>query len=60
MYNKAKQIDTRVYRVRELSFGDTPEVSVYKVEKRDQPVELLTKGLPNDEFNRHSATLMGE
>ena len=57
---KAKHIDTRVYRVRELSSGDEPEVSVYKVAGRDQPADIFTKGLPRESFARHSSSLMGE
>ena len=60
MYNKAKHIDTRVYRVRELAAGEQPEISVYKVAGNYQPADLLTKGLPRDAFNRHSTSLMGE
>ena len=59
-FNKAKHIDTRVYRVRELAAGEQPEISVYKVAGNYQPADLLTKGLPRDAFNRHSTSLMAE
>jgi hypothetical protein len=31
MYNRAKHIDIRIYRVRERSSGNAPEVEVYKI-----------------------------
>ena len=44
MYNRAKHIDTRIYRVRELSSGDAPEVEVYKIAGEFQPADIFTKG----------------
>ena len=35
MYHKAKHIDTRVYRVRELSNGNNPEVRLWKIAGAD-------------------------
>ena len=60
MYNRAKHIDTRIYRVRELSTGEDPEVDVYKIAGEYQPADIFTKGLPRVAFERHRATLMGE
>ena len=60
MYNRAKHIDTRVYRVRELASGETPEVAVYKIAGEYQPADIFTKGLPRVAFERHRRTLMGE
>jgi hypothetical protein len=60
MYNRAKHIDMRVYRVRELASGKTPEVAVYKIAGEYQPANIFTKGLPRVAFERHRRTLMGE
>ena len=60
MYNRAKHIDTRIYRIRELSTGKDPEVDVYKIAGEYQPADIFTKGLPRVAFERHRATLMGE
>ena len=60
MYHKAKHIDTRVYRVRELSSGDNPEVRLWKIAGADQPSDLFTKALPRPAFEKHRATLMGQ
>jgi hypothetical protein len=60
MYNRAKHIDTRIYRVRELSSGDAPEVEVYKIAGEFQPADIFTKGLPRAAFERHLSMLMGE
>ena len=60
MYARARHIDTRVYRIRELATGRTPEVSLYKIAGGDQPSDLFTKGLPRPAFEKHRATLMGE
>ena len=37
MYDRAKHINTRVYRVRELASGEAPEVAVYKIAGEYQP-----------------------
>jgi hypothetical protein len=58
MYNRAKHIDNRIYRVRELSSGDAPEVEVYKMAGEYQPADIFTKGLPNAAFERHLVTIM--
>ncbi len=60
MYNRAKHIDTRIYRIRELSSGDSPEVEVYKIAGEFQLVDIFTKGLPRAVFEGHSSALMGE
>jgi hypothetical protein len=60
MYNRAKHIDTRIYRIRELASGDHPEVDVYKIAGELQPADIFTKGLPRVALERHRATLMGE
>jgi hypothetical protein len=60
MYIWAKHIDTRIYRVRELSSGDAPEVEVYKIAGEYQPADIFTKGLPRAAFERHITTIMGE
>ena len=41
----AKHIDTRVYKVRELSSGDNPEVKLWKIDGSDQPSDIFTKTL---------------
>ena len=58
MYQRAKYIDTRIYRVRELSASG--DVSLYKVPGEYQPADLFTKGLPRVAFERHRRYLMGE
>ena len=58
MYQRAKHIDTRIYRVRELSASG--DVSLYKVPGEYQPADLFTKGLPRVAFERHRRYLMGE
>jgi len=58
MYQRAKHIDTRIYRVRELSASG--DVSLYKVPGEYQPADLFTKGLPRMAFERHRRYLMGE
>jgi hypothetical protein len=60
MYIWSKHIDTRIYRVRELSSGDAPEVEVYKIAGEYQPADIFTKGLPRAAFERHITTIMGE
>jgi len=60
MYNRAKHIDTRIYRVRESAMGDAPEISVYKIAGEHQQADIFTKGLPRVAFERHRRTLMRE
>ena len=52
MYHKAKLNDTRVYKVRELSSGDNPEVKLWKIDGSDQPSDIFTKTLPRASFER--------
>ena len=59
MYHKAKHIDTRVYRVRELASGSSPQVKLWKIDGQHQPSDLLTKALPKEAFTRHRCTIMG-
>jgi len=59
MYHKAKHIDTRVYRVRELASGRQPQVKLWKIDGLHQPSDLLTKALPKEAFTRHRCTIMG-
>jgi len=60
MYNRARHIDTRVYRIRELATGATPEVKLFKIAGTEQPSDLFTKGLPRPAFEKYRAILMGE
>ena len=50
MYHKDKHIDTRVYKVRELSSGHNPEVKLWKIDGSDQPSDIFTKSLPRVSF----------
>jgi hypothetical protein len=50
MYSWANHMDTRVYRVRELSSGESPEVEVSKIAREYQPANIFTKGLPRAVF----------
>jgi hypothetical protein len=59
MYHKAKHIDTRVYKVRELSSGEHPEVKLWKIDGSEQPSDLFTKALPRVSFERHRGRIMG-
>ena len=58
MYNRAKHIDTRIYRIRELS--ESGEVKLYKVSGENQPADIFTKSLPRPSFVKHRNSLMGE
>ncbi len=59
MYHKANHIDTRVYKVRELSSGDDPEVKLWKIDGSDQPSDIFTKVLPRVSFECHRGKIMG-
>ena len=59
MYHKAKHIDTRIYRVRELSSGANPEIKLWKVGGEHQPSDIFTKALPRPAFEKHRRSLMG-
>jgi len=50
MYNRGRHIDTRVYHIRELATGATPEVKLLKIAGMEQPSDLFTKGLPMPAF----------
>ena len=58
MYNRAKHIDTRIYRIRELS--ETGEVKIYKVAGENHPSDIFTKSLSRPAFEKHHSSLMGE
>jgi len=60
MYNRARHIDTRVYRIRELATRATPEVMLFKIAGTEQPSDLFTKGLPRPAFEKYRTILMGE
>ena len=60
MYNRARHIDTRVYRIRELATGVTPKVRRYKIAGEDQPSDIFTNGLSRPAFEKHREVLMGE
>ena len=59
MYHKAKHIDTRIYRVRELASGKTPAVKLWKIDSANQPSDIFTKALPRPSFEKHRNALMG-
>jgi hypothetical protein len=56
MYHRAKHIDTRIYRIKELS--ESGEVKLYKVAGDNQPADIFTKSRPA--FQKHRRSLMGE
>ena len=58
MYNRAKHIDTRIYRIKDLS--ESGEVKLYKVAGENQPADIFTKSLPRAVFLKHRKSLMGE
>ena len=45
MYNRAKHIDTRIYRIREYASGDNPQVKLYKISGEHHPAVIFTKRL---------------
>ena len=45
MYNRAKHIDTRIYRIREYASGDNPQVKLYKISGEYHPADIFTKRL---------------
>ena len=57
MYHKARHIDTRVYRLRELCKDGTMHLD--KISTHDQVADALTKGLPRDAFCRHRNVMLG-
>ncbi len=57
MYNRAKHVDTRIYRIRELS--ESGEVKLFKVAGENQPADIFTKSLPRPSFMKHRSSLMG-
>jgi hypothetical protein len=57
MYHKARHIDTRVYRLRELCKDGTMHLD--KISTHDQVADALTKGLPRDAFCRHRNIMLG-
>ena len=57
MYHKARHIDTRVYRLRELCKDGTMVLD--KVSTAEQAADALTKGLPRAAFGRHRAVMLG-
>jgi hypothetical protein len=58
MYNRAKHIDSRTYRIRELS--ESGAVKLYKVAGENQPADIFTKSLPRPSFEKHRGSLRGE
>jgi hypothetical protein len=58
MCHKAKHLDTRMYKVRELSSGDNPEVKLWKIDGSDQPSDIFTKALPRVSFDRCRSKIM--
>ena len=53
MYNRARHIYTRVYRIRELASEPSPEVRLLNIAGQDQPSDIFTKGLPRPTFEKH-------
>ncbi len=58
IHNRAKHIDTRVYRIREMS--KSGEVKIYKMTGENQTVDIFTKSLPRPAFEKRCSSLMGE
>ena len=59
MYHKAKHIDTRVYKVRELLSRDNPDVNLWKIDGSDQPSDIFIKTLPRVSFECHRSKIIG-
>jgi hypothetical protein len=57
MYHKARHIDTRVYRLREMCRDGI--MIMEKVQTNDQAADALTKALARPAFERHRDTMMG-
>ena len=60
MYNRARQIDIWVYRIRELASEPSPDVQLSKIASEDQPSNIFTKGLPRHAIENYMAVLMGK
>ena len=58
MYNRAKYIDARIYRIREKS--ESGRVKLYKVAGQNQPADIFTKSLPRLSLVKDRHSLMGE
>ena len=58
MYHKAKYMDTRVYKVRQLTSSDNPEVKLWKVGGFYQPSDIFTKTIPRVSFECHRSKIM--
>jgi hypothetical protein len=57
MYTKARHIDTKVYRLRELC--KEGKMILHKVGTEDQVADALTKALAKHTFNKHRDVMLG-
>jgi hypothetical protein len=57
MYHKARHIDTRVYRLREMCRDGI--MILEKVQTNDQAADALTKALARPAFEQHRDTMLG-
>ena len=57
MYSKARHIDTKVYRLRELCKEE--KMILHKVATADQVADAFTKGLPKPAFLKHKNIMLG-
>ena len=53
---RTKHLSCRLHHFR--SYVDSGEVSIHKIDKFDQPVNLLTKPLNEGHFERHRLSMM--
>jgi hypothetical protein len=57
MYHKARHIDTRVYRLREMCKEGTMRLE--KISTQEQTADIMTKGLPKAPFVKHRNAMLG-
>lgn len=57
MYHKARHIDTRVYRLREMCKDCTMRLE--KITTQEQTADVMTKGLPKAVFVKHRNAMLG-
>jgi hypothetical protein len=57
MYHKARHIDTRVYRLREMCRDGTMRLE--KISTQEQTADIMTKGLPKAPFCKHRNRMLG-
>ena len=55
---RTKHMNIRLHHYRAY-VDDSKEVTIHKIDTKDQPADLLTKPLNEQDFARHRLTMMG-